>query len=300
MVTFMDETCVLQNLGLFVGVGLFFIICAVIHLFIAVVNFYDWLKGRTMTVIDKIVSSLSIARGSFQLACLINMFLETCYEDSLLFSVVKRCGDFTELLSNSCCICFFALLILMVCLKVSNIHHVYFHHLKFITARRIVHLITASVVMSILHTTIFIWIAELLHSENSNDSYIIDYSDHNVALQYVYFYTLGSVVPFFMQLTCSFLVIYSLCVHLKRMKGRTNLNTQADQLYSAIRASIFCFLNFILQIILTITIVYHYETLGTVFSYVTWNFFPTIHSIYLIHSTAKLKNVFFRILQGGR
>nr|DBA25487.1 TPA: hypothetical protein GDO54_009867 [Pyxicephalus adspersus] len=273
---------------------------AVIHSFVAVVNICDWMKGRQMTAFDKTVTFLSIARMIFQLACLINMFLEICYQDNFLFSAVKRCGDFTELFSNSCCIWLFTLVVLMFCLKISNIHHSYFQRLKLIIAQRIVHLITASVAVSILNTIAFLWIAELIQNRNFTGAYVIDYTDHNVALQYLYTYTLGNVVPFFIQLTCSILVIYSLCSHLKRMKGRTNITTQVDPFYVAIRASIFCFLNFVLQVIVTVTFVFHYETLGILFSYVTWNFFPTIHSFYLILCTVKLRNALSSILKSGK
>lgn len=295
----MDEQYIFKNLGLFVGVGLFFIAGAVIHAFIVLVMICGWMKGRTMTAVDKTITSLSIARVSFQLTCLINMFLEICYQDGFLFSIVKKCADFTELLSNTCCICLFTLLTFVVCLKISNIPNAYFQHLKFVLSQRIAHLISAVVVVSILQTVVFIWYAELLN-RNSTDDYVINYYDHNVALQYVYFYALWNAAPFLIQLTCSCLVIYSLYVHLKRMRSRTNITILMDPYYGVIRTIIFSSLNFALEVILTLTCVYHYETLGTTFSYVTWNFFPIIHSLYIIHSTAKLRKAFSQILHGGR
>ncbi|KAM5165006.1 taste receptor type 2 member 3-like [Mantella aurantiaca] len=296
----MDKGYIVHNLGLLVGVGLFFIAGAVIHSFIGVVTICDWIKGRTMTAVDKMITSLSIARVVFQLACLINMFLEIYYKDSLLFSVVKQCGDFTELLSGTICIGLFTLLTFVICLKISNIHHAYFQHLKFILAQRIVHLIAVVVVLSVVHTAVFMWRVELLHNRNATDDYIINYYEHEVVLQYIYFYATGNAVPFLIQMTSSLLLIYSLCIHVKRMKCRNNLTTLVDPYYGVMRVIIFCFLNFALQIILTLTCVYHYKTVGPIISYVTWNFFPLMHSLYLIHTTSQVKNAFSQMLQVGR
>ncbi|XP_066445160.1 taste receptor type 2 member 39-like [Eleutherodactylus coqui] len=279
----MDDPSTVGYQILFLAAGLSFLAGFLINLFIVAVNISEWKKGRSVSTSDKVITSLGISRMVFQVTCMLNVFGDIYfYRLSVLFfeSVL-----FLELSSIYSSTCLSTLLSVIFCLKISTLHSPFFLRLKILVLNRVLHLIVASVVVSISFALVYCLIVTIqIHSNSTQETYLNAFISWNVST--LIFWCTGPFLIYFMS---SVLLIIYLYHHASQMRTERNRTSHQDIYHKTIKFtgfSIFCSTVFF---IIDQTYSYCYDVFGLLGFYFFWNIFPTLHSIYLIYVTTKLR-----------
>ncbi|KAG8538024.1 hypothetical protein GDO81_023420, partial [Engystomops pustulosus] len=273
----------------------------VIHSFIIGVNVSDWWRGRSVTPVDLIVTSLGISRIGAQSVVTVYLFLVTVFFSSLDSALPLFFLDalydffvFTNFWLTS-------LLSIVLCLKISNLHTRLFLYLRKMISHRTGRLIVASVIFSGLYSSITLLMAITNNTGNSG-TYNVTTNDtftNCVNNNSMYIITIGSFIPMISYFTSSVLLFVSLYHHTTRMKMSSNLSINLETYYSAMRLVSFTFLYNILYFVghFFCVFYYFYYCVGTLWLYFAVGFLPALHSSYLIYKTAKLRNQMSKVLQ---
>ncbi|XP_066445088.1 taste receptor type 2 member 140-like [Eleutherodactylus coqui] len=260
--------------------GLSFLSGFLINVFIVAVNISEWKKRRPVSKIDKVITSLVVSKTVFQVSCVLMLILhDYLYRLSSLFLVLVI---LTSMYSS---IWLSTLLSVLFCLKISTLQNAFFLRLKILVLNRVFHLIMAFLMVSISYALIF---SLMIHVEIFNNSTQKWYNNAYMGLHIsaLIFPTTG---PLFINFMSSVLLIIYLCNHVSRMSSERNRKSHLDTYYKTIKFTIFSFLFSAVYIILQQT----YNHSSAVIGLLGYNFFSqissTLHSIYLIYVTAKLR-----------
>ncbi|KAG9464866.1 hypothetical protein GDO78_019267 [Eleutherodactylus coqui] len=268
---------------LMLAAGLSFLAGFIINAFIVAVNISEWKKGRMITTADKVITSLGISRMVFQVTCLLNVFGDIYfYRLSVLFFASVL---FLELSSIYSCIWLSTLLSVIFCLKISNLQNPFFLRLKILALNRVLHLIVASVVVSISFAFVYGLMAAFKIPHNSTqETYLNVYTGLSVLT--LIFWCTG---PFLIYFISSVLLIICLYHHVSRMRSGRNTASHLDTYYKTIKFTGFSLFSSTVYLIIDMTYTYWYDVFGLLGCYFFWQLFPTLHSIYLIYVTTKLR-----------
>ncbi|XP_063775266.1 taste receptor type 2 member 50-like [Pseudophryne corroboree] len=259
--------------------------------FIVAVNVTDWMKQRPVTSTDQILTFLAVTRVFYHSACLLDIFLQTLFIEILIkYAVVIKCILAFSFYSS---IWLTNLLSVVFCLKICNFHNVFFLRLKIMILQRIVCLIIGSVLVSICSSLSYILISIIEIPENSSNKT----SNWGKNYSVIYVFLFWNAVPFLIFLISSYLLIFSLCHHMNRMRYDRAVTGQLDTYYKTITFSAVSFLTYAFCCITHVTLWFHQGSPDHLGARFILNVFPTLHSIYLIHVTARLKSHLFEIVQ---
>ncbi|KAG9465445.1 hypothetical protein GDO78_018354 [Eleutherodactylus coqui] len=233
----------------------------VIHSFIIGVNVSDWWKGRSLTPVDHIVTSLGISRMGAQCADTLYFFMyifSLSRMNSLITLVII--GLVFDLFSHANFL-LTSLLSIVFCLKISNHHSRLFLYLRGMIVNRTVYFLGASVLLSAVYSLITLLLAI---TEISN----------------VFLFT-------------------SLYHHITKMKMSRNLSISLETYYSALKLVFFTFLYNTIYFIsyFVAPIIYYLYCVHPWWLFIVLDFLPVLHSFYLIYRTAKLRSQMSKILQ---
>ncbi|XP_072265287.1 taste receptor type 2 member 46-like [Pyxicephalus adspersus] len=184
------------------------------------------------------------------------------------------------------------------CLKIANFHNAFFLRLKTTLSQQVVRLIVASILLSICYISLYLWVDSYLNPVKQLRSHSINETEY---LTHVYvFVAMGNSFPFVIYSGSTILLIVSLFLHMKQMKSNSNVTTNLDTYYKAIKFMSFCLLCFMLLMATNVVVLYYYKSLDVIPLTIIWNTFPTLHSMYLIYRTNRLREHFLSILHCGR
>ncbi|XP_066445138.1 taste receptor type 2 member 4-like [Eleutherodactylus coqui] len=268
---------------LILAAGLSFLAGFIINLFIVAVNISEWKKGRPVSTADKVITSLGISRMVFQVTCLLNVFCDIYfYRLSVLFfeSVL-----FLELSSVYSSICLSTLLSVIFCLKIPNLQNPFFLRLKILALNRVLHLIVASVVVSISFAFVYGLMAAFKIPHNSTqETYLNAYI--GLSILTLIFWSTG---PFLIYFISSVLLIIYLYSHMSQLRSGRTRTSHLDTYYKTMKFTGFSLFSSTVYIIIDQTYSFWYDALGLLGVYFFWQIPPTLHSIYLIYVTTKLR-----------
>ncbi|KAG9465018.1 hypothetical protein GDO78_019059 [Eleutherodactylus coqui] len=250
-----DSSITVEYQILILAAGLSFLAGFLINAFIVVVNISEWKKGRPVSTADKVITSLGISRMVFQLTSVCSsIFLST-------------------------------LLSIVFCLKISTLHNAFLLRLKILVLNRVSQLIVVFVMMSFSHCLIFSLAANVEILKNSTlEIHFNVLMDFDISA--LIFQITG---PFLINFISSVLLIIYLYHHVSRMRSKRNTTSDMDPYYKTIKFTGFSLFCSTVYIIIQQTFPFCYYAFGLLGFYFLWQLFPTLHSIYLIYVTAKLR-----------
>ncbi|KAG9466156.1 hypothetical protein GDO78_017119 [Eleutherodactylus coqui] len=269
-----------------------------IHSFIIGVNFTDWWKGRPVTLVDHIVTSLGIPRICAQ--CVITVFLFVIRLLSNLNSNAPLAIGVVYVFFIYANFWLTSLLSIVFCLKISNFHSRLFLYLRGVIAHRTVYLIVAAVLLSALNclmpsfTAITDWMRGGTYNTTIPDQ-CMDYINN----YYTYSYAIGASIPLIFYCISSAVLFTSLYHHTRKMKMSSNLSINLESYYSVMK---FVFFTFIYNTIYFIShflsiLFYFFYGVDLNWLYIVLEFLPVLHSSYLIYRTAKLRSKMSKVFQ---
>ncbi|KAG8548280.1 hypothetical protein GDO81_025894 [Engystomops pustulosus] len=238
----------------------------VIHSIIIGVNVSDWWRGRSVTPVDHIVTSLGISMMCCQ--CIltlfhvfINLFLHV---NVVIIDVVYNLCVLTSLWLTS-------LLSIVLCLKISN-----------------------------LHTRLFLYLRRMISHRTgaTNNQTMANRFQDCMYINAMHTFTTGTFLPLLFYSISSVLLFVSLYHHTTRMKMSSNLSINLETYYSTMKLVSFTFMYNTVYLFSHITsLLYHHLYCSTSpWIHVVLDFLPVLHSSYLIYRTAKLRNQMSKVL----
>ncbi|XP_069829451.1 taste receptor type 2 member 39-like [Dendropsophus ebraccatus] len=264
-----------------------FIGALLIHSYIAVTLLVQWLHKKTVTSIDKIVISLGISRVFLQMFSLLDL-LFTIYQHSYQDpgNIMHDVIDNLFILFTYCGIWLSTLFTVAFCLKIAPFNPGIFSSLKGIVLRKTVPLIVLSLVVSVSYTLMQqFFVASKSGAQNVTNVFDTSKIRANLTL-----FLLGNIVPTGIYCSSSALLIYSLCLHINKMRtNNTSVHVSMDAYYMTINSMAFCLVCYIFTIISNLVVLFNEFILQVLWVHVILNVFPTIHSIFLIYKTRSLR-----------
>ncbi|KAG9469297.1 hypothetical protein GDO78_020891, partial [Eleutherodactylus coqui] len=269
----------------------------VIHSFIIGVNVTDWWKGRPVTSVDHIVTSLGISRMCTQCTKAISL--------TVIWLVLNR-HDFYVSWVISMVYLFFthvnfwltSLLSVVFCLKISNFHTRLFLYLRGMIVHRTIYFIVASVLLSAFNCVMPLTTGlPNLNRDKIYNTIMANLSMHCTSIKYIYAYTLGAIIPLLFLIISSVLLFSSLYHHTTKMAS--NLSINLETYYSLMK---FVSLTFIYNTLYFIghfvcILYYYFYCLHLTWLCIVMDVLPVLHSSYLIYRTPRLRIQMSNVLQ---
>ncbi|KAG9462079.1 hypothetical protein GDO78_014944 [Eleutherodactylus coqui] len=258
----------IQYLGLLVPELISLIAGLVIHSFIIGVNVTDWWKGRSVTPVDHVITSLAICRMGAQCASNLHLYLDKLFLKKLDSSVILVIIGVIYDLFSYANFWLTTLLSIVLCLKISNFHTKLFLYLRKMIAHRTVYLIGALVLLSTF--SCFIPLLEAITEETKERIYNTTMDNSSTD-----------------------------CSSINYMKMSSNLSINLETYYSVMKYVTFNFIyNAGYLIVDVVYVFYNYVYC----EYPNWllivfGSLPALHSSYLIYRTAKLRSQMSKVLQ---
>ncbi|KAG9465002.1 hypothetical protein GDO78_019096 [Eleutherodactylus coqui] len=230
-----------QYLGLLAPALITLIAGLVIHSFIIGVNVTDWWKGRSVTPVDLIVTSLGIFRMCIQYVDTIYIFIATFFLNTINLSLTLVFADSIYNLFIYVNIGLSSLL--SIYLKISILHTRLFLYLKGMIVHRTVYFIVAALLLSAFQCLIplSMSITAVLTGETYNIA-MYNLSMGCIFNNSVYYVTIGICVPLFFYCISSVLLITFLYHHTRKMKMSSNLSINLETYYSVMKFVSFTFI----------------------------------------------------------
>ncbi|KAG9462518.1 hypothetical protein GDO78_013956 [Eleutherodactylus coqui] len=272
----------------------------VIHSFIIGVNVTDWWKGRSVTPVDHIVTSLAISRMGAQCVNTLYSYVDELFLRHLdspvtlvIMNVIYDFFAYTNTLLTS-------LLSIVLCLKISNFHSRLFLYLRGMIVPRTVYFIGAAVLLSAF--TCFNFLFVTITKATKDGTYYTTMNNSSLdctSINYIRNHIIGSFFPFLFYYISSVLLFTSLYHHTTKMKMSSNLSVNLETYYSVMKYVFFTFIYNTVYFIVEVVCVYHYFAycVYLIWLYTVFDFLPVLHSSYLIYRTAKLRSQMSKALQ---
>ncbi|KAG9465956.1 hypothetical protein GDO78_017466 [Eleutherodactylus coqui] len=288
-----------QYLGLLVLALIAFIAGLVIYPFIIGVNVTDWWKGRSVTPVDHMVTSLGISRMCNQCANTLYLFIYPLLWRNLNSLVITLIGiSYDFLISANMWLT--SLFSIVLCLKISNFHTRLFLYLRGMIVHRTVYLIGASVLLSAVNSLISLLLTvPQISSGGTYNTTMANAMSDCADINYVYQVTIGVSFPLLFYCISSVLLFTSLYHHTTKMKMSSNLSINLETYYSVMKfVSITFIYNTVYFICYISCIIYYYiYCVNYDWLYIVLDFLTVLHSSYLIYKTAKLRSQMSKVLQ---
>ncbi|KAG9466480.1 hypothetical protein GDO78_016583 [Eleutherodactylus coqui] len=271
----------------------------VIHSFIIGVNVTDWWKGRSVTPVDYIVTSLGVSRMCALCFDTLYIFLYMFLLGSLTSYITLLIIGFIYLFLSYTNFWLSSLLSIVFWLKISNHHTRLFLYLKGMIAHRTVYFIGASVllstficVMSFLMDITYVMNVVMYHTTMHNLSMSCTHTNN------VYSYTIGTFFPLLFY-CISTIFLFSLYHHTTKMKMSSNLSINLETYYSVMKFVSFTFIYNTLYFLAGFAwgLYYYFYCVSLDWLLIVLDLLPVLHSSYLIYKTTKLRSQMSKVLQ---
>ncbi|KAM5165061.1 taste receptor type 2 member 13-like [Mantella aurantiaca] len=287
-----NETSMLYYLCLFSCPGII-LVGLVIQSFMVAVNGMDWLKGRSVTGTDKIISSIGISRIFFHTSCLMFFFSwSSLFEITEIFAILIVSILQVSALSN---LWLSTLLSIFFYFKISIFRNVFFLYVKAIILTKVVQLIIASMLFTVVDLVMNFFATSFSFLGNSTQNYIINEKQTELISYVSLFWTALPLLLFFI---ASLLLIILLGLHMSRMNNHGSMTSSTDTYQRTMMFTVVSFLACTFNIIVYVFQAY-VGLLIYAWFFVIMNILQVLHSVLLIYVTAKLRNQFFRIVHCG-
>ncbi|KAM4043893.1 taste receptor type 2 member 7-like [Anomaloglossus baeobatrachus] len=294
-----EDDAPLQYLDLVVLAAIALVAGIMIHSFIIGVNVNDWWKGRSMTSVDHIVTSLGISRMCAQCPGILFLFLATFFPSSLDSHVTVGIIDAVYAFFIHSNIWLTSLLSIVFCLKISNLRTRLFLYLRGMILPRTGHFIVASVFLSAVSCSIPLWKTfDNVTSDGTYNKTMDDLSFDCTSINFIVNFLTGVLFPLLFYYISSVLLFSSLYHHTVKMKKSSNLSINLETYYSAMK-----FVSFTLIYKTTyfighfLCVIYYYFYCETIqWLYIFSDFLPVLHSFYLVYRTARLRSQMSKVL----
>ncbi|KAG9466482.1 hypothetical protein GDO78_016585 [Eleutherodactylus coqui] len=300
MADFTEGHTDIQYLRLLVPALIAFIAGLVIHSFIIGVNVTDWWKGRSVTPVDHIVTSLGISRMGAQCANILYILMYTLLLSSLGSPITLPIIGFIYDILTFTNFWLTSLLSVVLCLKISNLHTRLFLYLRGIIVHRTVYFIGATVILSTFNCSISFSMAfpDIIKGGPYNTT-IQNLSMSCRYMHYVYSYTIGAFFPLLFYCISAIFLFTSLYHHTTKMKISSNLAINLETYYSVMKFVSFTFIYNTIYIMghFTCIIYYYFSCVILPWLYTILEILPVLHSSYQIYRTAKLRSQISKGLQ---
>ncbi|KAM4043903.1 taste receptor type 2 member 7-like [Anomaloglossus baeobatrachus] len=287
------------SLGLLVLAVITLIPGLVIHSFIIGIDVNDWWKGRSVTSVDHILTSLGISRMNIQGAFTMYVFVDILFQSRLNLEAPMLIIDAVHVFFTHANVWLTSLLSIVFCLKISNLRTRLFLYLRRMILPRTGHFIVALGLLSAFSSlmTLFMVNTEVTDggAYNATKSNLITVCGYTYALYY--FFTGASI-----SLLCSFissvLLFCSLYHHTVKMKRSSNLSINLEAYYSAMKFVSFTFIYNTIYLFghFACGFYYLFNCVDFTWPFIFLGFLPVLHSSYLIHRTTKLRQQMSNIL----
>ncbi|KAG9466555.1 hypothetical protein GDO78_016423 [Eleutherodactylus coqui] len=266
----------------------------VTHSFIIGVNVTDWWKGRSVTSVDHIVTSLGISRICSQCANTLYLFIYPLSRKNM-----DSRGIVYDLLIHAN-MWLTSLLCIVLCLKISNFHSRLFLYLRGMILHRTVYFIGASVLLSAVNSLItFLLAIPKISSGGTYNTTMDNLFMDCMFINSVYNVTIGVSFPLLFYCISSVLLFTSLYHHTTKMKRSRNLSINLETYYSVMKFISITFIYNTVYFICYICCILHYYVycMMPAWLLIVLDFLPVLHSSYQIYKTAKLRSQMSKVLQ---
>ncbi|KAG8547846.1 hypothetical protein GDO81_027307 [Engystomops pustulosus] len=276
------------------------------NIFILIIHFLDWLKTREVNPCDLIINCIVLSNNFLQGTVLFNeicffMFL-AFYAQNWVINVLATMMSSLAFSSLWCstCLCFY------YCVKIINLSGTCFYKLKSALPLMVPWLLISSIALSWtmglpaywdLYTTTFFPI----HNSTRNETLTVSMTIRSRCKCLFPIYMIVSAIAFTIIFITAGTIIFSLCMHMRRMK-QSSETSGASKVGSHLSAAKTITLLLILYLVF-------YGALNTIFNETTeigtWYFslcfitiatFPVINAIILITGNRKLSNAIKKLL----
>ncbi|XP_069904450.1 taste receptor type 2 member 13-like [Oryctolagus cuniculus] len=269
--------------------------------FITVVNCFDWVKMRKISLADRILTALAISR-----ICMMLVMMVSCLSDFRPFSYMSAKTimliNVAAAMANHFSMWMAMILSLFYFLKIANYSNPIFLHLKYRVEMVVKALLLGNLAFLIVNFIILgIYVDSQLHllKKNLTSSY-----ERNIIekLPKLMTFTVGSFIPFSVSLNSFLLLIFSLRKHLKNMKvNRTGLRDPSVKAHIRAMKSVVAFLLLFAIYFLNILITtFPSEAMKNRFvpllCQTIANVYPTVHSLLLILENSKLRKISLSVM----
>ncbi|NP_996904.1 taste receptor type 2 member 117 [Mus musculus] len=265
--------------------------------FMVLVHCMDWVKKKKMSLVNQILTALSISR-IFQLCLLfISLVINFSYTDLTTSSRMIQVMYNAWILANHFSIWIATCLTVLYFLKIANFSNSFFLYLKW----RVEKVVSVTLLVSLLLLILNILLTNLETDMWTNEyqrNISCSFSSHYYAKchrQVLRLHIIFLSVPVVLSLSTFLLLIFSLWTHHKRMQqhvqGGRDARTTAH--FKALQTVIAFFLLYSIFILSVLIQIWKYELLKknlfVVFCEVVYIAFPTFHSYILIVGDMKLR-----------
>ncbi|KAI5930175.1 taste receptor type 2 member 7-like [Manis javanica] len=275
------------------------------NVFIAVVNFMDWIKKRKIASIDLILTSLAISRICLLCIILLDCFILVLYPDIYTAGKQMRIIDFFWTLTNHLSVWFATCLSIFYFLKIANFFHPLFLWMKWRIGS-----VIPRILLGCLALSVFISLPVI---DNLNDDFrgcVKAKWKRNLTLrcrvnkgQYASIkicLNLLTLFPLSVSLISFFLLIFSLWRHKRQMQlsatGDPNIEAHVGAM-KAIISFLLLFLVYYLAFLIATSSYFMPETeLAVTIGELIALIYPSSHSFILILGNNKLKQASLRVL----
>ncbi|XP_075197767.1 taste receptor type 2 member 38-like [Anomaloglossus baeobatrachus] len=262
--------------------------------FIVTANFFWLMKYQTLSTVDVLITGLGLLR----LILLITHLEYVCF--SIFRWSMFNSPEYIATLGNCmvfCSLWWGSVLSVFYCVKITNYSNRLFMRLKMNISKLVPWMLLISLVISFLFSLSFRWVLFPIKGVNATV-----YGNRNMEVNVVHLFVIiffGSMIPFTVCCVAICLIIVSLLRHTRNMSSGFN-DVQRDIHLSVIwnMASFLLFyaLYFFAHIIATLTINI-WDTIYGLICAILMCAYPSLHSIPLIFSNKKLKNLFYVVLR---
>ncbi|OCT81557.1 taste receptor type 2 member 116 [Xenopus laevis] len=292
------------DLAFLVALGFSFLVGAAINIFIVAVNLADWLKRRQLSDSDKVLTWIGISRLGLQITTTLTVYGVIFFQMDLLGDVrtTSKALRFVEFFFNYSSIWFSTLLSFFYMVKIANFRHSVFVLLKERISRFLQTLGVSCLLLAFINTLLlFLWPTNINglvgnSTRDLNDNATVSHTERRA---FVYLFVSGNCLPLAINAVSLTLLLVSLLLHIRQMRGGSSHSFSSpnlDKYYTAIKSMILCFLIYSVHIGIGFAGLTYSFSANIIWIQIMTNFFPTLHSLFLIIGTAKLRQQFSSII----
>lgn len=265
-----------------------------VNVFITLVIFFDWVKKRTLSLADWILSALAVSR-IFLLSVILIYWDSTIVNPTSYGEFERRAVLTAWAISNHFSIWLATSLSILYLLKIASFSNFIFLHLRRNIDRVILFVLAGSFVFFFcyLYVTKLEWTVKMNENEG-NATWKTNFRGI-IYLSKISLLTMTNLLSFTISLICFLLLIYSLCKHIRKMQnyGRRHQDPSTEIHVKAMQIVVSFLLVFTIYFVSVITTIWDLKrrqsvpmlSLGQAIELM----YPLSHSCVLIWGNRKLK-----------
>uniref|UniRef100_A0A8C5MEP4 Taste receptor type 2 n=1 Tax=Leptobrachium leishanense TaxID=445787 RepID=A0A8C5MEP4_9ANUR len=251
-----------------------------VNVFIAAVNYLDWLKGRKIKACEKVICVLALSRMCYVCISLIRVSLFVSRQGNAIMNYVFA---FVHISVNYTGLWYLTLLSVLFVLKIADCKRALFIRLKAVITRRLPCFIVGVTLLAFCKATMRVWgLQKMANAQPYNLTN--EACRPQFCLSILYAAAMGNFGPFVIYSVSFIMLVTSLGRHVIRMRSSDNSlsTTNLDRYNATIKSLAVCYLMFGLHVAADVLGATYYPCIGMSGFYVLVCVFPNLHSAYLI------------------